>query len=158
LPSGSIPNASSLTKSRSIDFVLSYDLPRGIGLRGSWCFKTSDQTEKEYGAGNGRRVDLHTACLRASVNLFAGLRKIESRRPRVRVDVWLFSVENAPARASCTGRQARQLPTQKTRTTFAKQAATDPNKPSGRPAAYPPSFYRPAALVRLIVKRSRLRW
>jgi hypothetical protein len=48
LPSGTIPNASSLTKSRSIDFVLSYDLPGGIGLRGSWCFKTSDQTEKEY--------------------------------------------------------------------------------------------------------------
>jgi hypothetical protein len=39
-----------LTKSRSIDFVLSYDLPGGIRLRGSSCFRTSDQTEKEYGA------------------------------------------------------------------------------------------------------------
>jgi len=86
-PSGIVPNASSLTKSRSIDFVLPYGLPGGIGLRCSWCFKTGDQAENEYGAATVDKLT-YTVPL-------AGLRKIESRRPRVRADVWLFSAENA---------------------------------------------------------------
>jgi hypothetical protein len=50
LPSGTVPNVPPWTKSRSIDFVLLYDLPGGIGLRGSRCFKTGDWAEKEHGA------------------------------------------------------------------------------------------------------------
>jgi hypothetical protein len=156
LLSGTVPNASSLNKSRSIDFVLSYDVPGGSGLPGNWCFKTSDQAEKGYGAAT---VDKLTHTLPV-----AGLRKIESR-PRVRSDVWLFSAENAPARASTNHRSIvygkageRNDPNQKARTAFAKHARTDPTRRTAAPQLSPPSFYKPAAFVRLIVKRSRLRW
>lgn len=97
LPPATVPNASSLTESRSMDLSpLPNDLPGGIGLRVSWCFKTSDRAEKEYG---GAAVDKSTYSLPV-----ASLRKAESRRPRVRADVRLFSAENAPARPSTNHR------------------------------------------------------
>ena len=68
LPSGNVPNASSLTKSRSIDFV---SLSPGTNRASQqWCFKTSDQAEKEYGAATVDKLT-YTLPFAASVNEIA---------------------------------------------------------------------------------------